>query len=89
MSHSTAGVHVDGTCRLQTCNARDNPSLYGIIEEFYKITGVPAVINTSFNHRGEPIVCGPEEAIDCFLNSEMDTLVLENVIVDKKQSFTL
>ncbi|MFC1890213.1 carbamoyltransferase [Thermodesulfobacteriota bacterium] len=80
-----AVVHVDGTCRIQTCNEKDNSSLYRIVKAFHAITGVPVVLNTSFNRRDEPIVCGPDEAIDCFLRSEMDTLVIENLIVDKER----
>jgi len=72
-----AAVHVDGTARIQTVERRSNPRYYGVIEEFMKLTGVPVVLNTSFNKQ-EPIVARPEEAISCFLRSEMDTLVLGN-----------
>jgi carbamoyltransferase len=70
-----AAVHVDGTGRLQTVDRRSNPRYYGVIEEFMKLSGVPVVLNTSFN-RQEPIVARPEEAVSCFLRTEMDTLVL-------------
>jgi carbamoyltransferase len=70
-----AAVHVDGTGRIQTVDRKSNPRYYGVIEEFMKLTGVPVILNTSFN-RQEPIVARPEDAISCFLRTEMDTLVL-------------
>jgi carbamoyltransferase len=72
-----AAVHVDGTGRIQTVERRSNPRYYGVIEAFMKLTGVPVILNTSFNKQ-EPIVARPEEAISCFLRTEMDTLVLGN-----------
>jgi carbamoyltransferase len=72
-----AAVHVDGTARIQTVEREFNPRYYGVIEQFMKLTGVPVVLNTSFNKQ-EPIVARPEEAISCFLRTEMDTLVLGN-----------
>jgi carbamoyltransferase len=72
-----AAVHVDGTGRVQTVDRQTNPRYYGVIEEFMKLTGVPVVLNTSFNKQ-EPVVARPEEAISCFLRTEMDTLVLGN-----------
>ena len=72
-----AAVHVDGTGRIQTVERRSNPRYYGVIEEFMKLTGVPVLLNTSFNKQ-EPIVARPEEAISCFLRTGMDTLVLGN-----------
>lgn len=75
-----AVTHVDGTGRLQTVNKKDNPLYHRLIEEFGKITGVPIVLNTSFNEN-EPIVNKPEEAIDCFLRTKMDVLVLGNYII--------
>jgi carbamoyltransferase len=72
-----AAVHVDGTARIQTVERQFNPRYYGVIEQFMKLTGVPVVLNTSFNKQ-EPIVARPEEAISCFLRTEMDTLVLGN-----------
>jgi carbamoyltransferase len=70
-----AAVHVDGTGRIQTVERGSNPRYYGVIEEFMKLTGVPVVLNTSFNKQ-EPIVARPAEAVSCFLRTEMDTLVL-------------
>ena len=70
-----AAVHVDGTARIQTVERAANPRYYGLIEEFGRLTGVPVLLNTSFN-RKEPIVARPEEAIACYLRSGMDVLVL-------------
>jgi carbamoyltransferase len=76
-------THVDGTARVQTVNKDVNPKFWQLIREFEIITGIPVLINTSFNLRGEPIVNSPEEAIDTFLKTNMDCLVLENIIVEK------
>ena len=76
-----AVTHVDGTGRLQTVSRQMNPKYYRLIEEFYKLTGVPIVLNTSFNEN-EPIVNTPEEALDCFLRTRMDVLVLENFRIE-------
>src|SRR5262249_61894380 len=70
-----AAVHVDGTGRIQTVRRADNPRYYALIEEFGRLTGVPVLLNTSFN-RKEPIVARPDEAIACYLRSGMDVLVL-------------
>ncbi len=70
-----AVTHVDGTGRLQTVAENDNPLYWRLIKEFEKITGIPVVLNTSFNEN-EPIVCHPQEALDCFLRTKMDVLVL-------------
>ncbi len=78
-----ATVHVDGTGRLQVVERKDNPLYYDLISEYYKKTGVPIIINTSFNVRGEPIVCAPQDAIKCFLGTEIDYLVIGNCIVKK------
>lgn len=78
-----AVTHVDGTGRVQTVNESQNPLYYHLIKEFYKITGVPVVLNTSFNVRGEPIVCSPHDAIECFKNTQMDYLMLGNWLVEK------
>ena len=71
-----AAVHVDGTCRLQTLDPVRNEDLYGIVDQFRSITGVPAVINTSFNVAGAPIVCTPQDAIACFRDSPIDVLAI-------------
>ncbi len=77
-----AVTHVDGTGRLQTVSKNINPLYYKLIEEFYKLTGVPIILNTSFNEN-EPIVNTPEEAIECFLRTKMDVLVLGKFIILK------
>lgn len=78
-----AVTHVDGTARVQTVNRSCNPRFWMLIKEFENITGVPLVINTSFNLKGEPVVCSPEDALRCFLNTELDVLVLENFVVER------
>jgi carbamoyltransferase len=80
-----APTHVDGTARLQTVDREANPRYWGLIREFGDLTGVPAVVNTSFNDN-EPIVCRPEEAIDCFLRTRMDALVLGNFLIRRPSS---
>jgi len=75
-----AVTHVDGTGRLQTVDRASNPKYYALIESFFRLTGVPMVLNTSFNEN-EPVVCRPEEALDCFLRTKMDVLVLGNHLV--------
>jgi carbamoyltransferase len=75
-----AVTHVDGTGRLQTVTAATNPRFYGLIEAFRRLTGVPMVLNTSFNEN-EPVVCSPEEAIDCVLRTQMDMLVLGRLVI--------
>lgn len=76
-------THVDGTGRLQTVFREYNPRYYGLIETFGQATGVPVVLNTSFNLKGEPIVTTPANAWNTFSRSEMDALVLENFLVEK------
>ena len=75
-----AVTHVDGSGRLQTVSREVNPRYYQLIEDFYKLTGVPLVLNTSFNEN-EPIVCTPRDAIDCFLKTRIDVLYLGNHVV--------
>ncbi|MCU0726108.1 MAG: carbamoyltransferase [Planctomycetes bacterium] len=69
-------THVDGTARLQTVSRRANPLYHRLIDRFFGITGIPVVLNTSFNIRGEPIVCTPEHAIRCFFSTGMDDLLI-------------
>jgi carbamoyltransferase len=78
-----AAVHIDGTGRLQTVRREDNPRYWGVIDQFRQLTGVPILINTSFNEN-EPIVHEPQQAIDCFLRTKMDTLVLGPFFLHKK-----
>ena len=77
-----APTHVDGTGRLQTVSKQTNPLYWQLIEEFRKLTGVPVVLNTSFNEN-EPIVCTPDEAIDCFLRTHMDVLAIGSFLVER------
>jgi carbamoyltransferase len=76
-------THVDGTGRLQTVREKFNPRYYRLIKTFGQATGVPIVLNTSFNLKGEPIVNTPQEAFNTFSRSGMDTLVLGNYVVEK------
>ncbi|MFN3967029.1 MAG: carbamoyltransferase, partial [Endomicrobiia bacterium] len=78
-----AVTHVDGSGRLQTVSKQTNPKYYKLIKKFEEATGVPVILNTSFNLKGEPIVNSPEDAIKTFYKSEMDTIVLENFIIKK------
>jgi len=78
-----AVTHVDYSARLQTIDRNRNPFVHGLLNAFHERTGCPILINTSFNVRGEPIVCRPEEALRCFISTEMDALVLENCIIRK------
>lgn len=78
-----AVTHVDGTGRLQTVINELNPRFYKLILEFKKITGIPIVLNTSFNIKGEPIVETPKDAIKCFINTDIDELFIENYYIRK------
>ena len=73
-------VHIDGTGRLQTVNKKTNPRFYNLIRTFYNMSGIPLLLNTSFNEN-EPIVMTPDEAIACFLRTKMDILVLEKTVL--------
>ena len=81
-------THVDFSARIQTVSKNTNPRFWNLINEFKKITGVGVLVNTSFNVRGEPIVNSPEDAFKCFLNTEMDYLVIENFLYKKKNQKT-
>lgn len=76
-------THIDGTARVQTVSANDNLRFYRLLQEVERRSGVPIVINTSFNIRGEPIVCTPRDAIRCFLKTDIDFLVIGDFIVEK------
>ena len=77
-----AVTHVDGSGRLQTVSRQTNPRYYRLIEAFQDLTNVPMVLNTSFNEN-EPVVCKPEEALDCFLRTQMDVLVLGEFVISR------
>lgn len=83
-SEIPAVTHVDYSARIQTVRHDVNPLYWEIIEAFRKQTGCPVIVNTSFNVRGEPIVCSPEDSYRCFMRTEMDALVLENFVLEKK-----
>ena len=80
-----AVTHVDYSARIQTVRRDTGPFYYDIIEAFYRKTGCPVIVNTSFNVRGEPIVCTPEDAYRCFMRTQMDVLVLENYVLLKEE----
>jgi carbamoyltransferase len=84
-----AVTHVDYSARLQTVSEATNPLYHEMIKTFYEMTGCPVIVNTSFNVRGEPIVCSPKDAYTCFMRTEMDYLVMENFILDKKEQKAL
>ncbi len=75
-----AVTHVDGTARIQTVSRRHSPRFWTLINEFKSLTGVPIVLNTSFNVRGEPIVCTPDDAVRCFLKTDIDVWFSETLI---------
>ncbi|MCU0242852.1 MAG: hypothetical protein MUF51_10570, partial [Vicinamibacteria bacterium] len=78
-----AVTHVDHSARIQTVRRDQNPLYYDLIAEFERLTGVPVIINTSFNVRGEPIVCTPHDAYLCFMRTNMDHLVMGHYLLDK------
>jgi carbamoyltransferase len=78
-------THIDFSARIQTVHKDTNPRYYDLISEFKKLTGCGVVVNTSFNVRGEPIVCTPDDAYRCFMRTEMDYLAVGNYIFDKKK----
>ncbi len=88
-SNLPAITHVDYSARVQTVSRKTNPRYYQLINTFKKKTGCPTIINTSFNVRGEPIVCTPQDAYRCFMRTEMDVLVLQNQILFKNEQSKL
>jgi carbamoyltransferase len=76
-------THVDYSARIQTVDRQTNPRLYDLLLRFEQATGSGVLVNTSFNVRGEPIVCSPDDAYRCFINTEMDWLVLGNFVVER------
>lgn len=84
-SEIPAVTHVDYSARIQTVDMCTNPYYYRVLEEFKKLTGCSVIVNTSFNVRGEPIVCTPKNAYECFMRTDMDVLVLENCILYKEE----
>lgn len=82
-SEIPAVTHVDYSARIQTVHSETNPRFYQLLDTFEQKTGCPVLVNTSFNVRGEPIVCTPEDAYRCFMRTEMDCLVIDNIILHK------
>ena len=80
-----AVTHVDYSARVQTVDSTRNPVFHQVLTQFFLRTGCPVLVNTSFNVRGEPIVCTPEDAYRCFLATDMDALVLEDVVILKSE----
>jgi carbamoyltransferase len=83
-SEIPAVTHVDYSARIQTVRRETNPLYWEILEAFRRKTGCPVIVNTSFNVRGEPIVCSPEDSYRCFMRTEMDILVLETCLLAKE-----
>lgn len=77
-------THVDGSARVQTVDQLTNPRFFKLLEAFDELTGCPILLNTSFNMSGEPIVCTPTDALMCFLRSQLDTLILEDLVLDRE-----
>ncbi len=80
-----AVTHVDGSARIQTVDHERAPDFWGILQAFYERTSCPVLVNTSFNVRGEPIACTPEDAYRCFMTTDMDWLVLEDLLLDRRR----
>ena len=78
-------THVDYSARIQTVDAQRHPRLHRLMAVFKQRTGCPVIINTSFNIRGEPIVCSPQDAYQCFMATNMDVLVMENQVLYKQE----
>jgi carbamoyltransferase len=77
-------THIDYSARIQSVSRETNPRYWELIDEFKKLTGCGVIVNTSFNVRGEPIVCTPDDAYRCFMRTEMDYLVVGDYLLDKK-----
>ncbi|MDH5537082.1 MAG: hypothetical protein OEZ08_16150, partial [Betaproteobacteria bacterium] len=84
-SQIPAVTHIDYSARIQTVHRGTNPRFHSLLSAFKQRTGCPVLVNTSFNVRGEPIVCTPEDAFRCFMGSEIETLVIGNCVLHKEQ----
>jgi carbamoyltransferase len=84
-SQIPAVTHIDYSARIQTVHADTNPRYYRLLAEFKRRTGCPVLVNTSFNVRGEPIVCSPEDAFRCFMGSEIEVLAIGNCLLRKER----
>tara|TARA_B100000029_G_C17012110_1_gene755301 strand:- start:208 stop:606 length:399 start_codon:yes stop_codon:yes gene_type:complete len=87
-SEIPAVTHVDYSARIQTVHKETNLKYYNLIKKFKEITGCPVIVNTSFNVRGEPIVCSTEDAFNCFMGTNLDMLVCNNFILYKEKQKT-
>jgi carbamoyltransferase len=88
-SEVPAITHVDYSARIQSVNQETNPLYHQMLTQFYEKYGCPVIVNTSFNVRGEPIVCTPEDAYLCFMRTEMDYLIMGNYLLDKTEQHPL
>ena len=88
-SELPAITHVDYSARFQSVNQNQNPLYHAMLTKFYDKYGCPVIVNTSFNVRGEPIVCSPKDACLCFMSTEMDYLIIGNYLLNKKQQKSL
>ena len=84
-SEIPAVTHVDYSARIQTVHRDTNPLYHALISAFHDLTGCPVIVNTSFNVRGEPIVCTPEQAFQCFMGSDIERLVVGNCLLNKEE----
>ncbi len=84
-----ATTHIDGSARVQTVAKEHNPRLWQLLKEFEKLSGLPVLLNTSYNVRGQPIVCTPQEAVDTFLFAKLDVLVAGNYLVVRTHAETV
>ena len=84
-SQIPAVTHIDYSARIQTVSRDTNPKFHRLLAEFKRLTGCPVLVNTSFNVRGEPIVCTPEDAFRCFMGNELDLLVVGNCVLRKPE----
>jgi carbamoyltransferase len=84
-SEIPAVTHIDYSARIQTVSEATNPLFHRLLTEFKRLTGCPVLVNTSFNVRGEPIVCTPEDAFRCFMGNELDLLVVGNCVLRKTE----
>jgi carbamoyltransferase len=87
-SEIPAVTHVDYSARIQTVDGKTNPLFHKLLSQFKALTGCPVLVNTSFNVRGEPIVCTPEDAFRCFMGNELDMLVIGNCVLQKAEQDT-
>ena len=84
-----AVTHVDYSARIQTVHPETNPHYHALLSKFHEKTGCPMLVNTSFNVRGEPIVCSPEDALKCFMGTDLDVLAIGNYVLYKEEQVGL